>query len=93
MGITLEGRKRGVQSKKAMLRLINATQHGAVRRWGGPSACVATQLRLGKRWLSTTLSLNEFHEVADQSLECMMDRLGPVEDSVEDVDISYAVCA
>jgi frataxin-like iron-binding protein CyaY len=74
-----------------MRRLLIAPGRGATLRWGGSRASVRRECEFGKRWLSNLLSLNEFHDVADHTLESLMDKLGPVEDSIEDVDISYAV--
>lgn len=40
----------------------------------------------------TDFPLNEFHHLADSELEHMMDSLGILEDTLDDVDISFSVC-
>jgi hypothetical protein len=38
-----------------------------------------------------SLGVNDFHIAADETLDRILDMLGPIEDSVDDVDIIYSV--
>ncbi len=38
-----------------------------------------------------SLPLKDFHELADRELESLMDSLGVLEDTLDDVDITYSV--
>ena len=62
--------------------------------WRGPPVapmwCLSWQS--GKQFSSVPdLNLNDFHGLADQILENILDKLIVVEESMDDVDISYAV--
>lgn len=43
--------------------------------------------------LISDFPLKEFHQLADSELELMMDSLGEIEDTLDDVDISFSVTA
>jgi hypothetical protein len=59
---------------------------------GGLTLCLPWNSRRIQQFSSVPeLNLNDFHGLADHILENILDKLVVVEESIDDVDISYAV--